>query len=187
MKLITKAVVALGAVILAGIATPTVQAQAPSDSQIVGIVVAANQIDINAAELALSKSKNKQIRDFAQQMIDDHTALGKNVGDLVKKLNVTPADSDTSSTLKQQATDETKKLKSLSGKAFDKEYIDHEVAYHKAVIDAASNTLIPNAQNVELKSALQSAAPLFQGHLEHAEQVQAALNGGSAMAGNHRH
>lgn len=120
-------------------------------------------------------------------MIDDHAALGKSVGDLVKKLNVTPADSDTSSTLKQQANDETKKLKSLSGHAFDKEYIDHEVAYHKAVIDAASNTLIPNAQNAELKSALQGAAPLFQGHLEHAEQVQAALNGGSAMAGNHRH
>lgn len=187
MKLITKALAAMGAVILAGIATPTVAAQAPSDPQIVGIVVTANQIDIDSAELALSKSKNKQIRDFARQMIDDHAALGKSVGDLVKKLNVTPADSDTSSTLKQQANDETKKLKSLSGHAFDKEYIDHEVAYHKAVIDAASNQLIPNAQNAELKSALQGAAPLFQGHLEHAEQVQAALNGGSAMAGNHRH
>jgi putative membrane protein len=187
MRLTTKAVAVIGALALAGIKTPAVQAQAPSDPQIVGIVVTANQIDIDTAKLALSKSKNKQVREFAQQMVDDHMALGKNVGDLVKKLNVTPADSDTSKTLKQQAADETKKLKSLSGKAFDKEYIDHEVAYHKAVIDAASNTLIPNAQNAELKSALEGAAPLFQGHLQHAEQVQAALNGGSAMASKHGH
>jgi putative membrane protein len=167
-------------------ATAHAQAGAPSDPQIVGIVVTANQIDIDAAKLALQKSKNKQVRDFAQQMVDDHTALGKNVGDLVQKLNVTPADNDTSNTLKQQASEETTKLKSLNGKAFDREYIDHEVAYHKAVIDAVSNTLIPNAQNAELKSALQGAAPLFQGHLQHAEQIQSALNGNS-NASAHKH
>jgi putative membrane protein len=150
-------------------------AAAPTDPQIVGIVVTANQIDIDHGKLALSKSKNKEVRDFAQQMVTDHSALQKSVSDLGTKLNVTPADSDTSNSLKSQASETTEKLKTLKGKAFDEAYIDNEVAYHKAVINAASSVLIPNAQNAELKSALQGAAPLFQGHLEHAQKLQASL------------
>ncbi len=150
-------------------------AQAPSDAQIVQIVQTANQIDIRQSKLALQKSKDSQVKEFANQMISDHTALEKSVADLAKKLNVTPQDSDTSKQLNQQAADEAKKLKSLSGKAFDKEYASHEVAFHQAVIDAATKTLIPNAHNQELKSALQDAAPLLQGHLQHAEQLQKSL------------
>jgi putative membrane protein len=150
-------------------------AQAPSDPQIVGIVQTANQIDLDQAKLALQKSKNPQVKDFANQMISDHTSLQKSVADLGKKLNVTPQQSDTSKQLKQQASDETKKLKSLSGSAFDQEYVSHEVAFHEAVIDAATKTLIPSAQNAELKSALECAAPLLQGHLQHAQQLQQSL------------
>ncbi|HZS54114.1 MAG TPA: DUF4142 domain-containing protein [Bryobacteraceae bacterium] len=152
-------------------------AQAPTDPQIVGIVVTANQIDIDHGKLALSKSQNKEVRDFAQQMITDHSALQKSVANLGAKLNVKPADSDTSNSLKSQAEQTTAKLKALNGKAFDKAYVDNEVAYHQAVINAASTVLIPNAQNAEIKGALQNAAPLFQGHLQHAQMVQANLEG----------
>ena len=134
---------------------------APTDPQIVGIVVTANQIDIDYAKLALKKAKSKEVRDFAQQMVTDHSALQKSVFDLGAKLKVTRADSDTSTSLMSQAAETTTKLKALKGEAFDKAYIDNEVAYHKAVIDV-STVLIPNAQNAELKSALQGAAPLFQ-------------------------
>lgn len=146
-----------------------VYAQAPTDPQIAGIVQTANQIDINQAKLALKNTSNQQVKDFANQMISDHTNLQKSVSDLAKKLGVTPEDSATSKQLKQQAAEESRKLKSLHGNAFDKEYASHEVAYHQAVIDAAKNTLIPNAQNAELKSAVEGAAPLRQGHLEHAQ------------------
>lgn len=150
-------------------------AQAPTDPQIAGIVQTANQIDINHAKLALKKTSNPQVKEFANQMISDHTSLQKSVNDLAKKLGVTPQDSPTSKQLKQQATDETKKLTSLRGDAFDKEYASHEVAYHQAVIDAAKTTLIPNAKNAELKSAVEGAAPLLQGHLEHAQQLEKSL------------
>jgi putative membrane protein len=153
--------------------------QAPSDPQIVGIVQTANQIDITLAKLALTKTKNPQVKEFANQMISDHTNLDKSVGDLAKKLGVTPEQSDTSKQLEQQAADEMKKLKSLHGQALDKEYASHEIAYHQAVIDAATKTLIPNAKNAELKSALQEAAPLLQGHLQHAQQLQQSLQSGS--------
>jgi putative membrane protein len=154
-------------------------AQAPTDPQIVGIVQTANQIDIAQAKLALRKTQNPQVKEFANQMISDHTNLEKSVGDLAKKLGVTPAQSDTSKQLKQQAADETKKLRGLRGKDFDKEYASHAVAYHQAVIDAAKNTLIPNAKNAELKSALEGAAPVLQGHMEHAQQLEKSTQGGS--------
>ena len=156
---------------------PITFAQAPSDPQIAGIVQTANQIDISHARLALARSNNSQVKDFANQMISDHTSLEKSVNDLAKKLGVTPADSPTSKQLKQQAAQETKKLKSLKGSEFDKEYVAHEISFHQAVIDAAKNTLIPNAKNAELKSAIEGAAPLLQGHLQHAQQLQSSLQG----------
>src|SRR5438309_11975620 len=85
------------------------QAQAPSDPQIVQIVQTANQIDITQARLALKKSSNSQVKDFANQMISDHQALMNSVADLAKKLNVIPQERDTSKQLKQQADDESKK------------------------------------------------------------------------------
>ncbi len=151
------------------------QAGAPTDPQIAQIVQTANQIDINQAKLALQKTKDPQVKEFANQMISDHTSLEKSVADLAKKLHVTPEESDTSKQLKQQAAEESKKLKTLHGKAFDQEYVSHEVAYHQAVIDAATKTLIPNAKNPELKSALEGAAPLLQGHLQHAQQLEKTL------------
>lgn len=153
------------------------QAQAPTDPQIVGIVQTANRIDINQAQLALRKSANPQVKEFANQMISDHTTLEKSVSDLAKKLGATEQTSDTAKQLKQQAAEETKKLNTLKGNDFDREYVSHEVAYHQAVIDAVSKTLIPNAKNAELKSALEGAAPVLQGHLQHAQQLQQSLKG----------
>jgi putative membrane protein len=156
----------------------------PSDPQIVGVVTVADQIDIDTAKLALKKTKNDEVRQFAQQMIDDHTALQKAVNDLGRKLNVSPEESDTTRALKTQAAVETKKLRALNGKAFDAEYLNREVLYHQQVIDAAGSVLIPNAKNAELKSALEGAAPLFQGHLEHAQHLQSSLGGASASGGS---
>jgi putative membrane protein len=149
--------------------------QPPTDANIGAIVLAANQIDIDYAKLALSKSKNADVRAFAEQMVTDHSAVQKSVVELAGKLHLTPVDDDTSNGLKKQSVETTAKLKSLSGAAFDKAYVDNEVAYHKAVTDAVSTVLIPNAQNAELKSALEGANQLFLGHLEHARKIQAKL------------
>ena len=155
---------------------------APTDPQIVGIVETADDIDINYAKLALSKARDKQVRDFAQQMITDHSAVQKSVINVASKLNVTPADSPTSDSLKAQAQQTLEKLRGLKGKAFEKSYVDNEVRYHEAVINATKTVLIPSAQNAELKSALQGSEPLFEGHLAHAERVQSAIEGGKNTA-----
>jgi len=148
------------------------KAQAPSDPQIVGIVLAADQIDIDYGKLALAKSKDKEVRAFAQRMVTDHSAVQQSVIGLAAKLGVTAADSPTSNGLKAGAVDVTAKLNTLKGKEFDKYYIDNEVGYHKAVTDAVSGVLIPSAQNADLKAALEGAQPLFLKHLEHARMVQ---------------
>jgi len=155
---------------------------APTNPQIVGAVDTANQIDINYAELAMSKAKDKQVKDFAQQMITDHSAVQKSVRDLAAKLNVFPEDSQTSNSLKKQAQQTMLKLNRLKGKESDKAYIDNEVAYRERVINATKTVLIPNVRNAKLKKALQGAQPLFEGHLQHAQQVQSAIEGGGKPA-----
>ena len=147
----------------------------PNDAQIAHIVVTANSIDVNAGKLAEKKSKNPEVKKFAKQMVTDHTAVNAQATALAKKLGVTPEDNDTSKSLEQGAKENMAKLNDLKGAAFDKEYVDHEVAYHQAVIDAINKTLIPSAQNAELKGLIEKVRPAFAEHLDHAKMVQADL------------
>ena len=151
------------------------QGAKPTDPQIAHIAYTAGQIDIAAAKQALSKASNKDVKTFAQDMVRDHEAVNKQALDLVKKLNVTPQDNDTSKTLSKNAAEKIAELDKLNGAAFDKAYVANEVAYHKAVNSALEKTLIPSANNAELKSLLQTGLKIFQGHEQHAEHVAAEL------------
>ncbi len=142
-----------------------------NDAEIASVAVTANQIDIDAAKLAESKSKNAEVLNFAKTMITDHQSVINQASALVKKLGVTPKDNATSRQLRANAQKTAASLKNKSGAAFDKAYVKNEVAYHKAVIAAVENTLIPDAQNAELKNLLQSVVPVLKTHLAHAEMV----------------
>lgn len=147
----------------------------PSDPQIAHIAYTAGVIDVEAAKQAIAKSKNKDVLAFAESMLRDHEAVNTQALDLVKKLNVTPEDNETSQALAAAGTAEREKLAKLDGAAFDQAYVDNEVAYHKQVNGALETLLIPSAQNAELKSLLETGLKLFQGHQQHAEHVAAAL------------
>ena len=162
----------LGTAALLTFAAPAAAAAAvPTDPQIAHIAYTAGNIDIAAGKQALAKSHNKTVRDFAQQMVRDHQAVNDKALALVKKLHVTPQDNPTSQGLTKGAAAERAKLAKLSGRAFDREYINNEVAYHKTVNGALENTLIPSAKNGELKSLLETGLTLFREHQAHAEQV----------------
>lgn len=161
-------------------------AAAVTDPQIAAIVVAANTVDIEYGKLALSKSKNDEVKKFADTMVKDHTAVNKAAVDLVTKLGVTPEESETSRGLTASGEKERARLSGLSGKEFDREYIANEVAYHKLVIDAVDKTLIPNAKNAELKAALEGVRPALVAHLEHAQHLQAELGGRTTKKAAHR-
>jgi putative membrane protein len=146
-----------------------------TDPQIAHIAYTAGVIDISAAQQAMTKASNKEVKAFAEDMVRDHEAVNKQALDLVKKLNVTPEDNDTSKALSKQAADKLAELGKLSGTAFDKAYVANEVAYHKAVNSALETQLIPSSSNAELKSLLQTGLKIFQGHQQHAEHVAAEL------------
>jgi putative membrane protein len=169
-----KTFVAAAALVLSALTT-TAWGQAIDDAQIAHIVVTANQVDIDAGKLAASMATNPEVKKFGQQMVTDHTGVNKQAADLAAKLKVTPADNPTSQSLKAGGDKNVATLKGLKGAAFDKAYVDNEVAYHQAVLDAVDKTLIPGASNAELKALLVKVRPAFVAHLEHAKQLQASL------------
>jgi len=156
-------------------AAPAMAADGPTDPQIAHIAYTAGSIDIAAGKQALARSHNRAVRSFAQEMVRDHQAVNDKALALVKKLHVTPEDNATSQALSKQAKATLDKLSHLSGSAYDRAYVDNEVAYHKTVNGALEKTLIPSAKNGELKSLLETGLTLFREHLAHAEQIPKRL------------
>lgn len=146
-----------------------------TDPQIAHIAYTAGDIDIKAAKQALEKTHNADVKSFAEDMVRDHTAVNKQALDLVKKLGVTPEDNATSKGLVKQSDEEYAKLSALNGAAFDKAYVENEVAYHHTVNTTLENTLIPGASNKELKDFLSTGLKIFQGHEEHARKLSSEL------------
>lgn len=157
------------------LAIATAHAEAPTDSQIAEIVVKANQVDVDAGRLALSKTADPEVKAFAKEMIAAHTAIDNEAVALVKKLGVTPEPSVTSHSLEGGGAANVALLSKLMGREFDRAYVGHEVAYHRQVLEAVDNILIPSAQNSELKALLVSVRPIFVAHLEHAQHLRNSL------------
>ncbi|QRM57178.1 DUF4142 domain-containing protein [Sinorhizobium sp. BG8] len=155
----------------ASLATAAFAADKPTDPQIAHIAYTAGEIDIAAAKQALEKSKNAEVRQFAETMERDHKAVNEQALALLKKLKVKPEDNDTSKSLSSAAEAELAKLSKLHDAAFDKAYVDNEVVYHRQVNGALETLLIPSAQNDELKSLLQTGLKLFEEHQMHAEHL----------------
>jgi putative membrane protein len=150
-------------------------AQSMDDAQIAAIVVTANQVDIDAGTLAAARASHPDVKAFGQRMAADHAGVNRAASDLAGRLKLTPKDNPTARSIKEGGDKNLAKLETLTGAAFDKAYIDHEVVYHQQVLDALDKTLIPNAKNEELKALLVKVRPAFVAHLEHAKDVQAAL------------
>lgn len=166
----------VAAALLVSMSLSASAADAPTDPQIAHIAYTAGNVDIGYAEIALQRSKNRAVREFANEMIKDHKAVNDKALALVKKLDVTPQDNETSQTLAKQAAEKRAELMKLSGPAFDRAYAENEVAYHSFVNGAVDTLLIPSASNEELKGLLKVGLKIFQGHQQHAEAMVAKLN-----------
>lgn len=160
---------------IAGTARADEAKKALNDPQIAAIALTAHQIDIDRGRNALHKSKNAEVKQFAEQMVNDHEAGKNEVLALAKQLGVTPEESAVTKSLKSDAKQAAARLAKEKGAAFDRDYLDTEVAYHQAVIETVKQVLIPGAQNAQVKSALQNTVPTLEGHLQHAKNVQAQL------------
>lgn len=166
------AVLAIAGLLCFSTALQAQKASTLSDPEIASVAVTANQIDIDYAQLALKTSKNAEVINFAKTMTNDHKAVIAQAVALVTKLKVTPQSNSLTEKLLADAAATRKQLQTNKGRAFDKAYINNEVAYHKAVIGVVESKLIPEAGNAELKALLQNVLPALRTHLAHAEMTQ---------------
>lgn len=175
---------AVSLALVAAVATPlTASAQAApaagalNDPTIVAIFDAANTWDIEAAGIALKHTHNKDVRNFAKMMQRDHKAVRQMGRDLAKRLHVTPTPPGKDFAMYKDHVAAMSTLRSTKhGAAFDKAYIDNEVAYHQAVINAVTTTLLPATQNADVKALETKVAPSFQAHLAAAQALQTKLS-----------
>lgn len=150
-----------------------------SDPEVAHVAVTANAIDIDLAKFAQTRTRSAVVRQFAQTMITDHSAVNAQAAALAGKLGVTPADNAVSQSLQTGAADARKALEPLRGVAFDRAYLDREIGYHQAVLDAIDKLLVPTTENAELKKLLVDVRPAIATHLEHAKHVRGELGGTS--------
>jgi putative membrane protein len=146
-----------------------------NDAEIAAIVVAANSIDVRYGEIARERATDERVRQFAEMMITDHTAVNESAGALVARLGVTPQENDVSRSLESSAGETRASLTAKTGAEFDRAYIANEVTYHQAVLDALDDLLIPNATNAELRQTLVGVRPAFAAHLQRAQSLQQSL------------
>lgn len=167
----------LAAMSVAAAVTP-LRAQDPpnlTDPEVAHVAVTANSIDIELARFAQGRSRNAEVRAFAATMITDHTAVNAQAGALAGRLGVTPADNDVSRSLQTGAGEARRGLEPLRGAAFDRAYMDREVGYHQAVLDAIDQVLVPTTENADLKKLLIDVRPAIVGHLAHARLLRSTL------------
>jgi putative membrane protein len=168
---------AIAFAVAGAVAVPNVSAQSAKldDPTIVAIFDAANSWDIETSQMALQKSRNAEVRRFAEMMVRDHRAVRKMGRDLARQLHVTPTPPGKDFALYRDHVDAMATLRRTKGAAFDKAYIDHEVWYHQAVIDAVTTQLLPATQNAELRALETRVAPNFQAHLAAGKRIQSTL------------
>ena len=145
------------------------------DLEIAHVAYTADLIDIRYAHLALAISENPAVREFAQTMIRDHSAVNDMALALLNKLNASAKDNFLSRQLSAQADQLVGEVSHLHGAEFDRRYAENELGYHKAVNGLVEGTFIPNIQNPEVKALFEEASVIFKVHERLAEKMVASL------------
>ena len=152
-------------------------ASALNDANILATLLMTSKLEIESASAALERCQSAAVKAYAKQVIADCGSASKQVSDLASKLGLDPEANDASRQLEVDADAARKSIDGAKGAAFDKAYIDNEVAYHQSVLDLLDNTIIPAVTNPELKTFLSGTRPTVEAHLDHAKHVQASLQG----------
>jgi putative membrane protein len=146
------------------------------DATIVAIFDAANTADMETGALAAKRGQSKEVREFGAMLADVHRLVRQQGRDLATKLAVTPTPPADDASAKAHAQ-AMATLRSVSDAEFDRAFLRHEVAFHKAVIDAVTTTLLPAIDNAELRKLVENVAPAFQAHMQAAANIEKQLDG----------
>ena len=140
------------------------------DPTIVAIFDGANTYDIETGSLAATKGNTKAVRDFGKMLVRDHRSVRTQGRDLAKSLGVTPTPPKDFALAKAHV-EAMRSLKKAHGRAFDRAFLQHEVDFHNAVIDAVTTTLLPAIQNAQVKDLVTKVAPAFVAHRDAAQNL----------------
>jgi putative membrane protein len=140
------------------------------DPTIVAIFDAANTYDIETGSLAVSKGHSRSVRDFGAMLVRDHRNVRAQGRELARSLNVIPT-RPKDFPLATAHVAAMRSLRAAKGKAFDRAFLQHEVDFHNAVIDAVTKTLLPAIQNAKVKDLVTKVAPAFAAHRDRAQML----------------
>ena len=145
-----------------------------TDQQIVAILMVANRAEIEAGNLALSRSQRRSIRNFGGEMIAEHSDLYQSAVELTQRLMLYPENSRMSEAFRNEGDDNLARLNAADEYAFDGDYLYQEITYHRQLVHAVDDTLIPSAKNAEVKALLVRERLILILHLDHAIRLQSA-------------
>ena len=131
-----------------------------------------NQFEIMSSQVALQRSKNKEVTDFAQQMIDDHTHAADQLKTVVSGAGSNlPQPTDKLDAKHQDMLD---KLNAASDQDFDKLYIDDQVSAHNEAV-SLFDSYAQHGSNDALKNFAATTLPTLQQHQQHVQQIKASF------------
>jgi putative membrane protein len=153
-----------------------------SDREIMGVLESANEAEIDAAQDAKSKSDNRDVKYFADQMISDHKRAKEELRDIAKEADAKPQATDTSRSLKDNEKTARGKISDLKAGDFDRAYLSHQIDVHQSLIKTIDESLMPQAQNDKVKHYLSKVRSTVQNHLNHAKQLQSQVKEGEVKS-----
>lgn len=155
----------------------------PGDAQILGILRAANDVDIGGGYQAERMARSADVQSFGKQMVADHTALNQKADDLAATLGMVPEESETSKQIRENGDRALERRQALAGEEFDRTYLDDEIAFHQALLETIDQVLLPNADGAELKQLVEEARPLIAAHLGQARRLKKSQEEAAAGQG----
>jgi putative membrane protein len=127
------------------------------------------QIEISLGQLAAQRAVNEQVKDFGEQMVEDHKKGSQQIEQLAMKGGV-----QLSPGVSEERKLKVNKLSQLSGHAFDRAYIDYILEDHETIVDEFQRR-VETMQDQDIKQWIASTLPALQGHRERARQVKYKL------------
>ena len=121
--------------------------------------------EVQMSELAVQKASNAQVKQFAEKMVTDHSKANDKLKQIATSKNVILP-----TAMSTAAKRETDKLSKMSGAAFDREYMKHQLADHKKVV-AEFRAATKQARDPDLKQFAQDTLPTIEQHLEMAKNT----------------
>jgi putative membrane protein len=145
---------------------------ADADREFVEDMIAGGNAEVELGRLVEDKSKNREVRQFAAMLVEDHTKAGTDLKQVATTANIEPMPADAGA--RDEHNDLMERLGKLSGEEFDREYIKAMVDKHEKTVDTVEEKA-DGPSNDHVKQWAAKTLPTLKKHLEQAKQIQENL------------